>query len=216
MLKLANRNRRSRVIDALKIENCLDERMATPPPHDTVYVSFSSEISPTTIEGLLAMCTELANKGVKTIYLLLSTPGGTVANGITAYNVLKALPLRIITHNVGAVNSIGNVLFLAGETRYANPGTTFMFHGVGFDVQNTRFEERNLIERLDSIRADQDKIASIIRSRTSFADDGEIAGLFLQAATKDAEFAKSRGIIHDIREAKVADGTPVIQLVFKR
>ena len=42
-------------------------------PPDTFYVSFSSEITPTTTEGLLRVCCELATKGVKTIYLLLTT-----------------------------------------------------------------------------------------------------------------------------------------------
>ena len=184
---------------------------------DTVYVSFLAEVTPTTAEGLLAACTGLVNKKVKTIYLMFSTPGGHVAAGIHVYNVLKALPCKIVTHNVGSVNSIGNVVFLAGDERYANPGTTFMFHGVGFDVQqNTRLEEKMLRERLDAIRADQKKIAHIIRSRTSFPDEGEIATLFLEAATKDTEFAKDRGIIHDVREAKVPDGAPILQLILKR
>ncbi|QDV91690.1 ATP-dependent Clp protease proteolytic subunit 2 [Phycisphaerae bacterium RAS2] len=184
---------------------------------DVVYVSFCAEVNPTTTEALLKTCSDLANRGVRQIYLLLSTPGGGVSNGITLFNVLRALPCQLVTHNVGSVNSIGNVLFLAGEMRYASPGTTFMFHGVGFDiVDRVRFEERNLVERLQSIRADQKKIADIIRSRTSFPKDGEIKRLFLQAATKDTAFAKERGIIHEIREAKVPDGAPVVQLVFKR
>ncbi len=184
---------------------------------DMVYVSFSAEIIPTTTEGLLNACGNLANSGTKTIYLLINTPGGSVAHGITAYNVLKALPAKIVTHNVGSVDSIGNVVFLAGKERYANPEATFMFHGVGFEVpQNTRVEEKHLLERLDSIQADQRRIASIIQSRTSFSDDGEIEKLFLQGATKDAEFAKDRGIVHDIREAKIPSGTPIVQLVFKR
>ncbi len=186
---------------------------------DTVYVSFSAEINPTTTEGLLKVCCELSTKGVKTLYLLISTPGGSVSNGINAYNVLKSLPCKVITHNVGTVDSIGNAVFLAGAERYANPEATFMFHGVGFDVKNMqmiRLEERNLIELLDAVRAEQKKIASIIRSRASFTDDAEIEHLFLKAATKNAEFAKDRGIIHDIREAKIPDGAPVIQLVFQR
>ena len=121
-----------------------------------------------------------------------------------------------MTHNVGAVNSIGNAIFLAGEERCANPGTTFMFHGVGFDVQNMRLEERDLVGRLDSVRADQTRIGSIIKDRARFPNEKEIEELFLQAATKDAEFAKDRGIIDEIREAKVPRGTPIIQLIFKR
>lgn len=182
-----------------------------------VYISFCSEINPTTTEGLLNACTELVQRGARELRLLLSTPGGSVHHGITVYNVLRALPAKIVTHNVGAVNSIGNVIFLAGEERYANPGTTFMFHGVGFDVTTpVRFEEKLLRERLQTLQADQGQIAAIIRERARFEDPREVEGLFLEAATKDTEFAKAREIIHDVREAKVPDGTPVVQLVFKR
>lgn len=185
-------------------------------PPDTVYISFSTDITPSSAEMLLKTCCELATKGVKTLYLLISTPGGNVINGINLYNLLRALPCKIVTHNVASINSIGNVLFLAGDDRYANPGATFMFHGVGINAPpNMRFEEKNLLEWLDTIQADQRQIGSIISSRTDFSSE-EIEKLFLQAATKDAEFAKDKGIINEIREAKIPSGAPVVQLIFQR
>ena len=92
-----------------------------------------------------------------------------------------------------------------------------MLHGVGMDVQQgTRLVERILVEHLNSLRADQFKIASIIKSRTNFTDDTELNELFLKAATKDPDFAKDRGIIDDICEAQIPSGAPILQLVFKR
>ena len=114
------------------------------------------------------------------------------------------------------MNSIGNVIFLAGAERYACPNSTFMFHGVGFDVtQNVRFEEKMLKERLDSLVADQKKIGTIIADRTKLTAR-EIAKLFLQAVTKDAAYAKASGIIDDIRDVTIPAGTPIQQFVFKR
>jgi len=184
---------------------------------DTVYVSFAAEIVPQTAETLLQACANISNQKAKVIYLLLSSPGGVVSLGIHVYNVLRALPCKIITHNVGSVNSIANVIFLAGEERYACPGTTFMFHGVGFDGGGKmRLEERDLLDRLESVRADQSRIAGIIKAHTQFPDDGEVEKLFLNAATKDTDFAQSNGIIHGVRDAKVPEGAPVAQLVFQR
>ena len=181
------------------------------------YLSFSSEVSQKTTEALLGTCADLANKGADTVHLLFSTPGGNVLNGITVYNVLREMPFKLITHNVGGVNSIGNVVFLAGEERYAVPDSTFMFHGVGFDVtQPTRFEEKLLRERLDNVESDQRKIAAIINERASFADQEEVASLFLKAATKDPAYALERGIIHDIRQVQIPRGAPIVQLVFQR
>jgi hypothetical protein len=65
---------------------------------------------------------------------------------------------------MGNVDSIGNVIFLAGAERYACPLSTFMFHGVGFDVPGgLRMEEPFLRERLDTIEADHKRIVSLFR-----------------------------------------------------
>ena len=187
------------------------------PPKKEVYVSFSAEVNPTSTEGLLRACSELSNKGADAIHLMLTTPGGSVMHGFNIFHVLRALPCEIVTYNVGAVNSIGNVVFLAGDRRYAAEESTFMFHGVGFNVDGkVRLDERVLVERLDGLRADQRKIAQVLHDRASFPDTTEIEKLFLNAATGDAQFAKDRGIIDEIRQAKVPKGTTVIQLVFQR
>ncbi|MBI3319028.1 MAG: ATP-dependent Clp protease proteolytic subunit [Candidatus Omnitrophica bacterium] len=181
-----------------------------------VYVNFSAEIIPHTTESLIATCANLANQGVKTIYLLLSTPGGSVMHGMTLYNVLRCLPVELIPHNVGNVDSIGNVVFLAGKKRYACKNSTFMFHGVGFDgVANVRLEEKLLRERLDSITSDQKRIGEIIAERTKINPE-QVAKLFLEAKTQDVTFAASNGIIDDIRDVQISPGQPVVSLVFQR
>lgn len=181
-----------------------------------VYVSFSSDITPTSTETLIATMGNLANLQVQAVYLLLSTPGGNVSNGINLYNVLKGMPFELITHNVGSVNSIGNTIFLAGDKRYATANATFMFHGVGFNVtQNQRFEEKILRERLESILSDQQSIGSIIAQRTNLSE-GEIASFFRGAQTKDVKFAIDKGIIHEVREVQIPKGCPIVSLIFKR
>lgn len=137
-------------------------------------------------------------------------------HGMTIYNTLRALPFRLTTHNVGNVDSIGNAVFLAGEKRYACPHSTFMFHGVGFDVNGQmRLEEKFLQERLDAILADQKRIGSVIEERTRIEKDA-IADLFREAKTKDATFAAGCGIIDEIRDVKIPPGGPVYSLVFQR
>ncbi len=181
-----------------------------------VYVSFSAEINPNTTESLIATLSNLANQGVPEVYLLLSTPGGMVMNGMNLYNVLRAMPLRLTTHNVGNVDSIGNAVFLAGEPRFACPHSTFMFHGVGFDGEaGVRLEEKFLRERLDGVLADQKRIAAIIEERTNLEAE-QIEPLFREAQTKDATYAVSTGIVHEIKDVQIPEGSPVISLVFQR
>jgi len=190
--------------------------MAETADEKMVYISFSAEIVPKTTEALLGVLAQQANEGVKKVCLMLSTPGGSVMNGINLYNVMRAMPFHLTTHNVGNIDSIGNAVFLAGEERYSCPQATFMFHGVGFDInQGIRLEEKLLRERLGSLMADQTRIGDIIKERTNL-DPTEIKKLFLEAQTRDAAYARANGIIHDIRDVKVPSGTPVLQLVFQR
>ncbi|MCI0466150.1 MAG: ATP-dependent Clp protease proteolytic subunit [Beijerinckiaceae bacterium] len=181
-----------------------------------IYVSFSAEINPNTTESLIALLCQQINLGIQEVCLLLSTPGGNVMNGLNLYNILRSFPVRLTTHNVGNVDSIGNAIFLAGQERYACPHSTFMFHGVGFDIPgHVRLEEKLLRERLQSILADQNRIGSIIGERTRLKNR-QIKNLFKEARTKDANYARSVGIIDDIREAAIPSGAPVFSLVFQR
>jgi membrane-bound ClpP family serine protease len=52
-------------------------------PPETIYINFSVEINPSTSETLIATVGNAVNQGVRGVYLMLSTPGGQVMNGLT-------------------------------------------------------------------------------------------------------------------------------------
>jgi len=186
---------------------------AVPP---IVYVNFSAEINPSTTESLLATIANIVTQGIPAVYVLLSTQGGSVMHGLTIYNILRGLPIDLTIHNVGNVDSIGNAIFLAGQHRYACPHSTFMFHGVGFDIETReRQEEKNLRERLGTILSDQQRIGSIIEERTRLTHN-QVRALFREAKTKDAAYAVSCGIVDEIRDVNIPAGSPVVSLVFQR
>ena len=190
--------------------------MDVPQRAPLVYVSFSAEINPTTTENLINAMGGLANKEVQEVYLFLSTPGGDIQCGMNLYNMLKGMPFELTTHNTSNVSSVGITVFLAGKKRYATPNATFMFHGVGFTLsQNQRLEERLLREKLNGVLTEQKRIGDIITQNTKIPAD-EVAKLFKQAQTKDASWAIDKGIIHEIRDAQLATGCPVISFIFKR
>jgi len=185
-------------------------------PPELVYVSFAAEINPITTEALIAVMAEQARAGVRQVYLLLATPGGLTMNGLTLYNVLRGIPFELTTHNVGNVDSIGNVVFLAGRKRYACPQATFMFHGVGINIRkDDRLEQKALQEGLDHILSDQRRIGSIIAERTRLSE-AEIEDLFREARTKDADYALNHGLIEEIRDVNLLPGAPVIAPIFQR
>lgn len=182
---------------------------------DVVYVIFTAEIRAQTTESLIAVLANCVTQKVKTVHLLMSTPGGDVGHGIALYNVMKGMPFKLITHNTGNVDSIGNAIFLAGEERYACPHSVFMFHGVGQVVSNRRLEEKDARELLDGIAADHKRIGSILKERTEI-DEAAAQELFREAQTKDVAFAVSAGIVHEIRDVNIPHGSTVVSLVFQR
>ena len=184
------------------------------PQQQCHYISFTAQVNDQTTRGLLNVCANLANQGVPEICLLLSSPGGSVMHGITIYNVLKGLPVKITTFNVGSVDSIGNVIFMAGERRLAAPHSTFLFHGVTFGpVPNIVFDEMLTKEKLGSIRADHARIASIISQDSNLSVE-EIEQYFLESRTKTPDEALVDGLIHDVRDLQIPNGAPITQLTF--
>ena len=179
-----------------------------------VCISFSSEISPSTASALQAALGNSVNNGHDEIHLFLSTPGGSVQEGITIYNFIRSLAVPVITYNVGGVNSIGNVVFQAAERRVSAIVSSFMFHGVGFNIQNARLEMKHLQERMQGIKSDQSLIADIMVRHTKLERD-EVDRLFLEMAYLTANEAMKCGITDEVADIHLPKGMPILQLIFQ-
>jgi ATP-dependent Clp protease protease subunit len=185
---------------------------AAPGP-TTHYLSFTSNVDDKSVTNMLGVLSGLIHGGATTVHLLISSGGGFVGSGIDAFNVLRSLPIKLITHNVGIVASIANVVFLAGEERYASPHSSFMTHGVTFTYFNgVPQDAKALKERLASVQADNQLIAEVVTARTKLSPL-QARKLLLEETRRDPAYALKTGFIHDIRESHVPEGAPFIQLV---
>ncbi len=180
----------------------------------TTYINFHAGINQHTSQNLMTVIAQKLTAGTDHFYILLSTPGGEVHSGMTIYNFLRAIPARVTMHNVGNVDSIGNAIFLAADERFACAHSTFMFHGVGVQIQNITMEEKRAREVLNTILADQIRMADIIVQRTNIAR-GRSRQLFREARTKDANDALATGIIQQILDPAIPVGAEIISFVFK-
>jgi ATP-dependent protease ClpP protease subunit len=89
-----------------------------------------------------------------------------------------------------------------------------MFHGTAFDMLNqAHLEQKNLREMLNSLLADEQRIADILVERTKITPD-QAGQLFSEAKTKNADDALKLGIIHEISDLVIPAGTPILTLVF--
>lgn len=179
----------------------------------TFYINYFDSIDIKRVKTIMSVCANIIAKDKPNkLYFLFASPGGDVNSGIVLYNYLKALPVKIIMHNIGTVDSIGNIIFSAGEERYASPHSTFLFHGVKMNInQGSSLSVEQLGELRSRLDSDQLKIAGILQENTNLNEE-EILGFFREGESKDAEFAREKGLVHDIRIAKIQEGAPFITI----
>ncbi len=184
---------------------------------DVVYINYFDGIDMNRARLLMDACTKIiAQFQPKTLYFLFASPGGDVTSGIALYNFLKALPQKIVMHNMSSVDSIGTVIFLAGDERYACPNTTFLFHGVETQVRkDSSFPLNKLREIASSLSKDQEKIAGIIAENTDISKE-EVERFFASGESKDLSFAQSKKFIHGIRSASIGKDDILFNVAFQQ
>ncbi len=181
-------------------------------PQKWQYLTFNHGIDQASARALITACGNCASNGVTDLYLLLSTSGGSIQEGFAIYNVLRGLPFNLTIHNVGNVDSVGNVIFLAGKKRYACSNASFMFHGVGLTVENVTLDVPKVKEILQSLEADTNRMASVVVNRAAFPDPATVTNLYSTARTVDAQFALANGLIHEIRDVAIPAGASVVHV----
>lgn len=75
----------------------------------------------------------LINNNPITIYL--SSAGGNIFDGLAIYDLLRASPSEIVVYASGKVCSMGIILLIAGDERFAGPNTRFMMHSASHSTE---------------------------------------------------------------------------------
>lgn len=180
-------------------------------PTKPTVIRFFAPVIEGTVNTLMSTIDAKMNRGATDFVLLVSSPGGNVFHGLSAYNYLRGLPASITTHNFGSVDSIGVVLFCAGTRRLSVPQARFMVHGVSANFSNQRLEEPQLEERLKGLKIDLENIAKVIAANTGKTVE-DIAKAMLERTTLNPDEAKSWGLIHEIKSELFEPGSEVISI----
>jgi ATP-dependent Clp protease protease subunit len=179
----------------------------------TAYIKFFATVDQASVNALMGAVEQKLAQGVNEIVLLISSQGGDVFHGLSAYNFLKGVPAEVVTHNFGSVDSISVVLFCAGRRRFSVPHARFLLHGVraGFP-QAVGLEEQQLEERLKSLRIDSENIAGVIAA-TSGRPEKKVTKDMLNRTTLNPEQALKYGLVHEIKEELLPAGAEVLSIV---
>ena len=180
-----------------------------------VVIKFFAPVIDVTINALMNAIDQKMKDGVTDFVILISSPGGSVFHGLTAYNYLKGLPAKITTHNFGSVDSIGLILYCGGSKRISVPQARFLMHGVSSNfAQNMSLEAKQLEERLKGLKIDIENIAKVIAENTGKSVD-DVTGAMLERTTLNPEEAQSWGLVNEIKSELFEAGSEVISIHFQ-
>ena len=178
-------------------------------------VKFFAPIIDITINALMNAIDQKMKQGQKEFILLISSPGGSVFHGLSAYNYIKGLPANVITHNFGSVDSIGVVLYCGGNKRLSVPQARFLLHGVSSNFpQNASLEEKQLEERLKGLRIDVENIAKVVAANSGKSQE-QVRQAMLDRTTLNPEEALSWGLVHEIKVELFPPGAEVISIQYQ-
>jgi len=185
-------------------------------PTKPVVIRFFAPVIDATVNALMNTVDQRMKQGIKDFVILISSPGGSVIHGLSAYNYLKGLPASITTHNFGSVDSIGIVLYCAGSQRLSVPQARFLFHGVNVQFRGEQnLDEKLLEERLKGLRIDMENIAKVIAANTGKSAK-DVTDAMFERVTLNPEEAQSWGLVHGIKSELFEAGSEVIAIQFEQ
>lgn len=181
----------------------------------TIYINFFDGIDPTKVNKFIQFTTDVIRQhDPQELYFFIASNGGDVDSGFVLYNFLISLQskITITMHNTGTIDSIANVIFAAGQKRYAAPNASFLFHGVSMNMQGG-VSRTILKESLSRLEGMENRIAHTV-SKHSKLTEVELTALFQQGEGKDVNFALDKKIIQEIKVPSVPHGSIHLAMTF--
>lgn len=96
----------------------------------------------------------------KPILLYISSPGGSVYDGLSLVSAIQTSITPVYTINLGQACSMGSIIFLVGHKRYCMPNSIFLIHegeeGIWGDssskvAETINFHSRSLAKMIEEI-----------------------------------------------------------------
>lgn len=168
----------------------------------TVYVlHFTGPINSSTTGQLIEKCTKAVQQEASTLIIKIATMGGDCSYGFALFNFLSSLPIPLHTHNLGTVESMGNIIFLAGERRTASRFSKFLFHPFHWTLHGA-IDHARMTEYSMSMDQDRFLYEQIVLERTQGAFEPLDVASYLTAAPRfiSPDEALKCGLIHSIEE----------------
>lgn len=134
-------------------------------------IHFAAPINPVTASHLQNATLSVVSQGATAINYYISTEGGSTSYGFSLYNLIRSLPVPVTMHNIGSVESMGNILFLAADRRLTAPQSRFLIHPLRWEFNDGSVDHARLTEHVTCLDDDRDRYVEIFHQRAQ--DAGE-------------------------------------------
>lgn len=144
---------------------------------------------------------ELQELDADEIHVYINSTGGSVAEGLAIYNVLKSHAAKVYTYASGFACSAASVVFMAGEERIMYASSLLMIHNAWTYGEGNASYFRKQAEDLDTIT--QASVKAYME-RVSISED-EVKEMMEKETWLSAEKAKEYGFATKIYEEKTEE-----------
>lgn len=128
------------------------------------YVLLSGSIDQHRTETIARIVSDLWLHGCAELHLAINSPGGTTMEGHAMANLLRTFNLRLVTYNVGRVESAAILPYLVADDRVSTRDSTFMIHPPSAHLNN-QFRVADLERVTVGQRETEEAYLTAVRSR---------------------------------------------------
>lgn len=142
--------------------------MAAPIVHS---IHFTASINSKSLGNFTNAFLSAISQGAERIDLYMHTDGGGTHEGFGLYGLIRSSPVPVVAHNIGNIESMGIVMYLAADTRIANPEARFLIHGLTWGFGNGTVDGARLIEYTERLAQDRQRYVELFKERTNGAQN---------------------------------------------
>ena len=172
-------------------------------------VHFLGPVTQITCDRTVDVCLNARRQGATEIRFHFSSEGGSTSLGFALFNFLRSLALPIIMHNVGNIESMAVIVYLAASRRLTCNNSRFLIHPLHFGfVGIAAADHSRILEWGQGLDSDAERYAKIFDNQTlnSIKPIKVKEHLFGHAAIIDGAGAVAGGIAHEICDASIPEG----------
>jgi ATP-dependent protease ClpP protease subunit len=137
------------------------------------------------------------------LHYSISSGGGDITAAFGVFNEMKGMPLKITTHNAGAVDSASIMPFMVGERRTASQYSAFFFHQVRWNfMTNAAIPLYTISEAAKWLGAYENMMVEYVADRSGQKKE-TILNMMREGTTVSPVQAKALGLIHDVEECSI-------------